>query len=374
MTLTVSLIPCQFASGNEAEIARDFGADAVTTPADFLRFVATGRKPETRQRVWRGPQGFVLSMGGNTGLALKLAHRLGYPGYRYAFNPYLHRRLRRLFVADARAAKRSRLLGAPAHRVEVVGNLVADAAQNAERAPRPGRPHIVVMTGSRNSMAIHLIPFMLAVVERLGAQFPEARFVWPVSRLLSDESVTAGIAGRDKATLGGVAGRRDGNLVTTPSGYAVEIIAEGERYAHMRAADLALTIPGTNTLELGIAGVPSVVVLPLNKPEVIPLEGPGHWLSLIPLVGTALKRQAVLLAAPRFPVALPNHISGEDLMLEIKGKVSAEGVAAGMRTLLEDPEELARRRERLRATMPRPGAAKALVARILEDLEEDARA
>ena len=74
----------------------------------------------------------------------------------------------------------------------------------------------------------------------------------------------------------------------------------------MRAADLAVTIPGTNTLELGIAGVPSLVLLPLNKPEVIPLEGPGHWLSLVPGVGTTLKRQAVRLAAPRFPVALPN--------------------------------------------------------------------
>ena len=140
----------------------------------------------------------------------------------------------------------------------------------------------------------------------------------------------------------------------------------------MRAANLAVTIPGTNTLELGIAGVPSIVMLPMNKPEVIPLEGVGHWLGLIPLIGTPLKRQAVKLFVEglNIPVSLPNRFSGEDLMVEIKGSVSVEQIAGEAKTLLDDPAELARRRKRLLATMPQPGAAERLVKAIFADLEQ----
>jgi hypothetical protein len=99
--------------------------------------------------------------------------------------------------------------------------------------------------------------------------------VWPVPRSLRAETVRDGIDGVERATLGGIAGAARGRRRVTPAGHRVEIVDEIERYAHMRAADVALTIPGTNTLELGIAGVPAVVVLPLNRPEIIPLEGRG---------------------------------------------------------------------------------------------------
>jgi len=360
----ISLIPCQFASGSEARIAATFGADTVTTPQAFVRFMTTGQRPDGLGNT----HGFTLSLGGNTRFALKLANRLNYPAYRYSFVPYWHPKLRRLFVHDQRAARKARLLGAPAERLEVVGNLVADAVALASPIPEPGKPHIVLIPGSRDLFARHLIPFMIALADALGRAFPEACFVWPVSRLLSDETIRAGIAGEERATLGGLAGERQGETIFTPSGSRIDMVSEEERYAHMKAAQLAITIPGTNTLELGLAGVPSLVILPLNRPELIPLEGPGHWLSLVPLVGNALKRQAVKLAAPRLPVSLPNSMTGEELMVEIKGVVSAELVVAQATALLRNPAELARRRARLAATMPPPGAAKHLLSAIMADL------
>ena len=150
------------------------------------------------------------------------------------------------------------------------------------------------------------------------------------------------------------------------------MVDESARYAHFRSADLAITIPGTNTLELGIAGVPAVVLLPLNRPEAIPLEGPGHWLSLIPIVGTPLKRAAVRLFVERmdYPVSLPNHFTGEDLMVEISGEISLAQVTERVAALLDEPADLARRRDRLRATMPAAGASARLVERLLDDLDD----
>ena len=160
--------------------------------------------------------------------------------------------------ADERVRKRALRAGAPAERTAVVGNLVADAVEASAPASAPGRPHVLLFGGSRDGFAVHLVPLLIAVVDRLAAALPGARFVWPVSRLLKPETLAAGIAGRHAATLGGVAGERQGDVVITPSGARLELVPEAERYAHMRAADLAVTIPGTNTLELGVAGVPSL--------------------------------------------------------------------------------------------------------------------
>ena len=61
-------------------------------------------------------------------------------------------------------------------------------------------------------------------------------------------------------------------------------------------------------------------------------------------------------------------MTGEELMVEIKGIVSVELVVAQATALLHNPAELARRRARLAATMPPPGAAKHLLSAIMADL------
>ncbi len=374
MRVGISLIPCQFASGHETAIAGGFGADVVTSPAQYVRATATGGLPAGLERSEAGDRtGFVLSLGGNAGMAVSLARRLGRPAYRYSFEPGWSRGLSVLFVPDERIARRARRSGAPADRVQVVGNLVADAVQLDAPAEDPGSPHVVLFPGSRDGFSVHLIPFFIALVDRLATALPQARFVWPVSRLLTDVTIADGIAGREAATLGGVAGKRDGDRVLTPSGAVIEMVPEEERYAHMRAADLAVTIPGTNTLELGVAGVPSVVLLPLNRPEVIPLEGAGHWLGLVPGVGRYLKRYAVRLWVEGLsvPVSLPNRFTGEDLMLELSGRLDPDAVADRTLTLWRDASDRERRRQRLQTTMPRPGAAAALLDAIGADLGTD---
>ncbi len=370
LAVRIALIPCQFASGREAEIAATFGADAVTSRADFLRTVPAGRAPAALG----AKRGVLLQVGGTPSYGAALAARLGHPYQRYAYTAGGHRRLDRLYLPDERTARRARRAGTPAARVEVVGNLVADALADVAPVPDPGRPHVMVIPGSRDAFARVLVPLMLQIVDELARRRPGARFVWPLSRMLSEATVRDAIAGVEKDVLGGVAGRREGDVVVTPGGAAIEIVPEEVRYAHMRAADLAITIPGTNTLELGIAGVPSLVVLPMNAPERIPMEGVGHWLGLIPLVGRPLKRWAARLYVEGFdqPVSLPNRITGESLFVEVAGIVDGDELAHRADALLADPDDLARRRARLAETMPTPGAAERLARRVLERLEATA--
>ncbi len=365
--VSISLIPCQYASGKEAEIASTFGANGVSTPKEFLTYTTTGKRPAALG----DDSGFVLSLGGNQNMALQLGNRLGYPTYSYKFVPAWNKALKRLFVHDEATFKKAKRLGIPEGRLELVGNLVADAVEFVAPAQVSGKPHFLLMAGTRDGFSIFLIPFIIALADYLHADFPDASFAWPVSRLLSEETIRNGIAGREKAILEGMAGTRKGQKIITPSGAVIEMIEEHERYSHMRSADLAVTIPGTNTLELGIAGLPAIVILPMNKPEAIPLDGIGHWLGLIPLVGKYIKRHAVKLFVEGLdvPVSLPNRISSEALMLELKGKITAKQVASEAKQLLEQPERLATKRERLLATMPKAGAAKRLIESISKDLD-----
>lgn len=363
----IALIPCQFAGGAEAEIAATFQPDALTTPAQFVRAVASGHAPDELRPV-TGERGAVIGLGGNGALAVRLGRQLGLPAFRYSFEPHWLRGLECLLLPDEPTRQRAVRAGAPSSRTLAVGNLVADAVVAAEPVADPGAPHVLLFAGSRDAFAVHLIPFMIALVDELAPRLPGARFVWPVSSLLDERTLAAGVAGEQAATLGGAAGRRDGDAVVTPGGHLLELAPEESRYAHMVSAHVAVTIPGTNTLELGVAAVPSVVMLPLNRPEVIPLEGAGHWLGLVPVVGRYLKRYAVKLFVQGLdlPVSLPNRIAGEALFEEVKGRVSPGLVAERVVALLADEERLAHVRARLRATMPRPGAAAALLAAVFE--------
>lgn len=370
LPVRIALVPCQFASGREAEIARGFGADAVTEPGAFLRTVPRGRVPHGLG----SERGIVVQLGGGAGLAASLAQRLGHPLHRYAFTPGRHRAVERLYLPDERTARHARLRGTPPDRIEVVGNLVADAVRQDPPIDTAGEPHVLILPGSRDTFARPLIPLMLSVVDGLAARHPRARFVWPVSAYLSDDAIAAGIAGKEAHVLGGISGRREGERVHTPGGGVLEMVPEGARYAHARAADLAVTIPGTNTLELGVAGVPSIVILPLDRPELIPLEGAGHWLGLLPGVGRYLKRWAVIAFVRGLdqPVSLPNRIAGEPLFEEVTGVMDAADLVRRADALLRDPHERARRRARLAETMPAPGAAARVAARVVARLEADA--
>ena len=365
--IAIGVIPCQFASGREVDIAQTLVGD-VFSPTNTMRTITLGQ-PLTGFS--EGVQdGLVLSLGGSVDLAVRLAAKLGWDVMRYHFEPAWHKSLHTLFVTDEKNAQKVQQKAAA--RAIPVGNLVADALAELDDSNinHLGSPHVLVMAGSRDGFARYILPLMLAVIDRIRAHYPEARFVYPRSRLLSEQGFQAALQGGDlqgKHALGGISGKFDEskNCIVTEAGTVLELISESARYAHMKTADIALTIPGTNTLELGMAHLPSVVAFALNKPEAIPLEGLAHWLSSIPIIGTPLKRRAVRLAAPHLPASLPNHFAGETLMVELKGVLHADDVSKAALELLADAPKRQHIRTRLRETMPQPGAAAALVRHLV---------
>ena len=358
--IVVSLVPCQFASGNEAAVAREMGADAVTAVSEHLRLLATGRPPPA----YSGRGGAVLKLGGEVFHATRIGARLGYPVYSYAFEPEWNRRLRRLFVDSPRTKEKSLSRGADPDRVQVIGNLVADALARA--AGRPREPVLLLVPGSRGFEAVNLLGAFLAAARHVAAAVPGLEVVWLRSPLLTPRQVDEAIAGKKSRVIGGVGARREGDRLVTEDGLEVRVAEGAARYPEMTRASLAIAVPGTNTLELALAGVPALVVLPTQRPELIPIPGPAQFIGLIPLLGPAIKRAGVRALLRRYPfAALPNIIAGREIVPELRGEITAREIGEAAAKLAADRGRLEEIRAGLAAEMPPAGAAARLVDALL---------
>jgi Lipid-A-disaccharide synthetase len=362
--VVLGLLPCPFASGYERGIAEKLDVDAIASVAECLEFIAGGRKPQAFQG---GSSGLVIGLGGDVAFPGRIGSRLGYPAWRYSFEPYWNANLERLLVHDAKTLVKAVKSGA---RAESIGNLTADALALENATRDPSSFDVLLVPGSRAFQVVHLLPYFAGAAELIAARLPQARFFVPRSNLIQDEVWQKAISGVQALDFGGVPMRSEHNMLITPKGVRLEIIPEQRRYHHMKTCAVAITSPGTNTLELGIAGAPSVVCMPLQKMELIPIENPLRYLQAIPIIGKPLKRKLVTAYLERFKfVALPNMFADEAIQPELRGNISTQQIAEAALNILEHPTERQRIAARLEATMPKGGAARVLAQKMLERVE-----
>jgi len=402
--LTVMIPPCTYASGAEARVVRSFlGGDprvAVLEPQEVLGWLLLGRRPRGYEPVGRGA---VLFLGGDMVYAAWIARRLGYRALAYTEG-----RVRwtgtfeRFLLPDERALERAlRRLGAQAEglrpRLEVVGDLMVDAARSRIPLPQvrawlglePGEQLLLLLPGSR-AAEIHLVlPLYLEALACLaGPSGPDPargksgrplRAVVALSPFVDGEEALAvarwalrqaggwremGVEG-SSADLPGV--RRVVLAERVEGGRPLRVeLVQGASRELMAVADLALTLPGSSTAEMAAFGLPMVVVLPLQWPEKIPLEGLPGLVGRLPGVGPAVKRWAVrrLDRSIGF-VALPNRWAGRAVVPELRGVVRPEVLARELAGWLDDEARRAHLRQALEGLRGEPGAAQRVAARVL---------
>lgn len=371
--LRIALAPCPYASGHEAETIAVWGGDIeVWTPDETLRRLFRGPRPEAEP-------GAVLFMGGDQAFGVMLARRLRQPLFVYTettgrWAPFVTRFLTSDSDVSARLQKRR----IPAEKVAMVGNLMVDAVKRdldpmqTRRALglNPEAMVIGLLPGSKPFKVKFITPLLLRVADLMHQADPGLQFVlhqspWtPLSEIAEAASSQhfASVTGGCTASL---VTNDDRAVLVTPGGAQIRVLPPEHHLAGMAIADLALTVPGTNTAELAILGVPMLVLLPLNKPEEIPLDGlPGH-VGRLPLVGKWLKRKLVEAVARRTAfTALPNARARQMLTPELKGVYPPEEIARTALDLLGDPN---RRREiklAISHVMGPAGAARAVVAQL----------
>jgi len=138
----------------------------------------------------------------------------------------------------------------------------------------------------------------------------------------------------------------------------------------MSISHLALTVPGTNNMQLALFGVPMVVILPLNRAELIPLDGIAGLISpKIPPVGLVKRKILLRLSRKIRFVALPNIRAGKEIVPEIRGIIKPEEVAEKAVELLSHPDKLKEISCQLKELTRERGAKDKVVDVILETID-----
>ena len=129
--------------------------------------------------------------------------------------------------------------------------------------------------------------------------------------------------------------------------------------AAMVEADYALTQPGTNNFELMHCGLPGLVIAPAKFINTIPVSGLAGILGNMPLLGSKLKKFALMRKIKRWGgvIALPNRIAGHKILTEMYGDITPEDAAEEIYEKLRHPEQLEKIREELLSLSGESGAA-----------------
>lgn len=358
LSIFVCLLPCVFASGREAEVIKGLGTvDGVTTVRETWRFILTGKRPEGMRD--QGPV-LVFHLGGEVAMTRAIAWRLGAPVHAY-------RELRLPLGGRIKKVLYTGLAYKPDDPALIVGEMMVDAAELRRKAAPsrdPGRKLAALFPGSREYLAGPLLPYYAAIVDRLAPRHPQVD--WVVAR--SDYLTLDFLRNLPKTPEGATWPHSDLTLhetgdrlwFTTQGGKHIEIAPGRDVVA---IADVALTIPGTNTGEIAAFGTPMVVAIPTYREDVIPMPGIFGHIARVPWLGPALRRRAIKVYVSQAQhLALPNRRAGRRIVPEFMGRgIDGQIEEALDRYLANDTTALS---EEIRATMGQPGAARRLATEI----------
>ncbi len=381
--VTLVFVPDDYATGREPAVARHLFPNAtIVTPSQYVRFALGRSLDHLPTRV-----DAVQYLGGDLLHAARVRARLGGSAYAYKFARKGDANvLARAFAIDAQNATALASLGIAPGRIDVVGNLAIDGAlgeaaglfAHASDAPAPSPQAqagasrtILFMPGTRKNEVANMVPLLLAAALRLRALRPELRAVFAISPFTDEDELGRALAVGGHRNAWGVRGRVVGEgaalaLQAEDGSEPFPVVRESMRHAPF--ARMVVTLPGTKCIELAALGVPTIVCVPLNAPEVVVINGPLQYLDRLPAIGMALKRAIVVGVDKRFAfTAQPNIDTGEMLMPEMRGTLYPGDIARRIVAYDDDDEARTHDAARLRALYVAHIGASERMARALLD-------
>jgi hypothetical protein len=377
-SLHLVLVPCPNGTGREHQAAAAWGLFERIVPARrFWRFLLRpGRRGNWPRR------GVVVFLGGDQFWTVLLSARLGYRHLTYA--EWVARWPRwndRIAAMGSQAAHR--LPARWRDRCTVVGDLMADLSEQARLdCPLPRGEWIALLPGSKRAKLLVGVPFLLETADRLAVLRPGCRFLLPLAPTASLEDLLqcagagnpiarhygSGVPRAESSTLLA----SDGLALITPAGTRIELAARGAAHGLLSQCALALTTVGANTAELAALGVPMVVLVPTQHPEVMRAwDGLAGWLARLPGLGRLLGRALTAWRLrQRRLLALPNIGAGRMVVPERVGPITPRQIAAEAAAWLEAPARLEAVRQDLRRLRGEGGAVAALAGLVRELLPQ----
>ncbi len=292
------LTPCQYTSGKELDYVKQLkGISEIVTANQYKNWMLRNLRPA----IDFAKSGLVLFLGGDLAHAVLVAKKLKYPAYAYVqdfigwYGFY-----KKFFVPDLQSYEK---FSRAKPKSKIIGNLMVDSVADIPKW-NPEKDVITFLPGSRKWQINHTTPLYEKIICEIKKQLPQAKF----------------------------------QVVSSPFEKALEIRgAKTIAFEQVHNSELIITIPGTNTARLAALGMPMIVVFPLDNPDVIPLEGIAHFISLVPYFGSKFKKYlATTLNKKVKYFALPNIKANKEIIKEIRGEVNPKQVADEAIKLIND--------------------------------------
>jgi hypothetical protein len=379
--IIISLVPCPYASGEEDKIGISFpGVAYLLDVRETSIYLFTNKLPKDfsfRER------GIVIHLGGDQIFTVLMGWRTKFPTVVYSEKLILWPSIiDKYLLPDQNSYANARLKGIDATKLSVVGNLMVDAV-SSQMPPQEIRERLGLSTlssvvsllpGSKPFKVKYSTPFLLKIADYIAQKRPDVQFIISQSPYTPLYQIVGSVTDEKLiSALDGVSARfgrnKTGNVLVTEQGTVVNIVPPEFQYEAYQISDVAITLPGTNTAELSILGIPMVVLLPLNKPEHIPVEGFLGRVADLPVIGKYLKMLMINYALKKLRfVSLPNQKLGYMATPELIGNILPVEAANKAIDIIDKPYERREIALSLKKAMGATGAAKNIVANIIDVL------
>ncbi len=362
--------PCVFSSGNEGKVLSNIeGVTNTFNKKEYLKYILFNIRPSSFNP---SKKGFVLFLGGDFMHAVFLGKKLGYPVYSYTERDFgFKKSVKKFYLSDENTYRKLKNNGIESSKLKVVGNLMYDSINpklNKKEAKKlidkKDNDFIInLMPGSRPKEFRFSLPLFLQVAEKLYKKNNKLKFIISKSAFIDNSTITKTLNNINKKYK---ISYEKNNKIIYLNNIRINIY---ERHLHsiMRESDFAITIPGTNNLELAVLKTPMLVVLPLNKPELIPLPGLIGLIGEIPFLGKVIKKSVIPnMAKKRKYISLVNLIYNKNIVPELMGVLDSNNIASKVIKLLKT-NKIAELKKRLSKLQFDTGAAEIIVDDILRD-------
>lgn len=346
----MQLLPCQYSSGNEYEIADSWGVlSGIFRSQGFFWDVLFGNSE--KDKIFAGRKGIVIYAGGDQFYPVLIAKK-----YKAKLIGYTETEARWLGSYDRFFAYSDKLKG---EKITNINSLMVDSFYLSDSEPPIATTHelieyrdakwdsmdgsqglrILVLPGSREWQVDFMLPFFISTIMAVVSK-ANLHFSLMLPDNITNARIIKALAGLDmNARVEDMDGLPYPRRLVFDELLNIPIYSVSDKKSVMLSHDVALTIPGTNTAELGIAGIPFLSVFPLNDVRHVPLEGVLAVLNLFP----ALKRKVMLKYSQNRLFALPNIRAKKLVVPEMAGILEHWDVA--MKFLeyinnLETPEKM----------------------------------
>lgn len=294
--LVLLLTPCPYRTGHEIDYAKSLGIETILKPKETIKALFFKKFSQKK--------GAILALGGDPWYARLWGIRYKIPAYLYTEDPNV-----------------SSLLFKHVFYKKKDGDLMAHYVQMAKerKVDLNQKEYCLWLCGSRPQHADPILKLFIEAILIIQKKRPQFKPVLPCSPFLNDTV---------KQKLKKI---QNPNITVVPH-QAIYLMPD---------AKLMVSLPGTNTAEAAYMGLPTLMVLPLNKPELLIFHGILGMISKIPVLGRLFKKILIHHLSKTPPLlALPNKMEKKEIIPEIVKKISAEELAEQVLSLYENKEKL----------------------------------